>query len=405
MGAVVVQPAALALRLCAPQTSDWPVFLDCLVDFNRGWAQHASALVFIASNPFIPGADRRSSSPTHSFDTGAAWAFLSLQAHGLGLRTHAMAGFDRDRAAAELSLPAGWRLEAAVAVGRQGDPERLPPHLREREHPSHRKPLEEVARQAGFPCSNERKLSKGRNARGGWRTTKTNSQKRDTDAMLPRLGLTARQLSALALNAALGAAIFSAPGTAWAQAAAADASSVAGAQIDELVVTAQRRSERVSDVPMSVSAVTGEALAKSGVVQPTQLSNLVTGLNFQNTGPTAVFAIRGITLNDFGDSNESPVAFYRDDVYIAALGGTLFQMFDIGGSRCFEAARHLVRPQRGRRPHPGHLQQARRDLRRPGQRQFGSYSQLMATVAIDLPLDDRVRTRTAVTVNHDNGCR
>lgn len=134
---------AYALR----DTPSWNRFLDLLVPFNRTWAAGASALVFLFSNPMMrpPGSDKDVPSPTHSLDAGTASGYFALQANKLGWSVHGMAGFDRERAVAELKAPAGYRVEAVYAVGRRGDPASLPEPLRAREHPSPRTPLSELA--------------------------------------------------------------------------------------------------------------------------------------------------------------------------------------------------------------------------------------------------------------------
>ena len=71
---------------------------------------------------------------SHSFDAGAAWAHLALQATALGYHTHGMTGVDFAKARDVLGVPAGFRIEAAVwRWGRQAPAERLPEGLRERE--------------------------------------------------------------------------------------------------------------------------------------------------------------------------------------------------------------------------------------------------------------------------------
>lgn len=126
--------------------ANWERFLSLLVPFNASWAKDASVLIFIVSettmgdNPFY----------SHSFDAGAAWAQMALQATHMGYHAHGMTGIEFDKATAELAIPEGFRLEAAVAIGRRDVPERLPEGLRERETPSGRKPLSEIAWAGGF---------------------------------------------------------------------------------------------------------------------------------------------------------------------------------------------------------------------------------------------------------------
>jgi nitroreductase len=129
-------------------TEHWPVFLGLLVEGNRAWAKDAAALVlFVSKETFDFNGQPY---PTHSFDTGAAWENLALQATLSGLVTHGMQGFDYERARAELNIPEGFRVEAMVAVGRPGDPAQLPEQAREREKPSDRKPLSEITCEGPF---------------------------------------------------------------------------------------------------------------------------------------------------------------------------------------------------------------------------------------------------------------
>lgn len=125
----------------------WGDFVTALLPFNAGWAQAASALVFVLSDKLVtpPGKDAPSPSTTASFDTGAAWGLLALQATKLGLHSHAMAGFDHARAAAAVGAEERFRVEAAVAIGRISDPAQLPEALQAREFPSQRRPIDETA--------------------------------------------------------------------------------------------------------------------------------------------------------------------------------------------------------------------------------------------------------------------
>ena len=129
-------------------TEHWPLFLGLLVEGNRTWAKDAAALLlFVSKTTFDFNGETY---PTHSFDTGAAWENLALQATLNGLVAHGMQGFDYERASAELKIPEGFRVEAMAAVGRPGRAEDLPESLRERESPSPRKKLAEIVCEGPF---------------------------------------------------------------------------------------------------------------------------------------------------------------------------------------------------------------------------------------------------------------
>jgi nitroreductase len=130
----------------------WDKFLNLLIPFNQSWAKTASALVFAVSETTMAqqGKDARIPSHSHSFDTGAAWGYLALQATYLGWHTHGMVGVDFDRVRTELKVPDDVRVEAAIAIGKIGPKTLLPEALQAREFPSPRKPVAEIALEGGF---------------------------------------------------------------------------------------------------------------------------------------------------------------------------------------------------------------------------------------------------------------
>jgi nitroreductase len=130
------------------ETEQWPVFFNLLVEGNQAWAKDAAALLLFVSKETFDFNGKPY--PTHSFDTGAAWENLALQATMLGLVTHGMQGFDYERARTELHIPEGFRVEAMIAVGHPGDPAQLPEKMREREAPSGRKTLSEITCEGAF---------------------------------------------------------------------------------------------------------------------------------------------------------------------------------------------------------------------------------------------------------------
>jgi len=115
--------------------------LDSLVPFNQDWAKSAPVLILsVAKKTF---AKNGSPNGWALHDTGAASANMCLQAIALGLHTHGMAGYDKDKARAHFDLPEDYETGAVWALGYLGDPETLPEHLKKMElAPRERKPLE-----------------------------------------------------------------------------------------------------------------------------------------------------------------------------------------------------------------------------------------------------------------------
>lgn len=132
---------------------DWETFLAGLIPWNQAWAQSASVLVYILSDtlPFTDKAGEPAPSRTHSYDAGAAWMSLALQATRLGYQAHGMSGVEFDAVQESLAVPDRYRIEAAAVIGRIGDAAALPEKLRAREVPSGRRPLADSLIRGRFP--------------------------------------------------------------------------------------------------------------------------------------------------------------------------------------------------------------------------------------------------------------
>jgi nitroreductase len=124
-------------------TPEWTPLFDALMDMNQAWVVNASVLAYAISDRFRrkPGAEP-TPNRSHSFDTGAAWAYLALQAQHLGWAAHGMGGFHVDKAHEATGAPeSDYRIEAAIAIGRPTDASVLPESYRAREVPSGREPV------------------------------------------------------------------------------------------------------------------------------------------------------------------------------------------------------------------------------------------------------------------------
>lgn len=129
---------------------NWERFVSLLIESNRIWARNASVLIFIVSDKFNRAGEEPKPNYCHSFDCGAAWQNMALQATAMGYHAHGMIGFDMERAVQELRIPEDHRLEAAVAIGRKDAKEKLPEKLQEREAPNGRRPVSEFAMAGSF---------------------------------------------------------------------------------------------------------------------------------------------------------------------------------------------------------------------------------------------------------------
>lgn len=119
------------------------------------------------------------------------------------------------------------------------------------------------------------------------------------------------------------AAMLVAPAAAFAQAAPAEEKYEG---VSEIIVTAQKRAENIQDVPVAVTAFSGDTLANRGVVDIQGLSTLVPNMGFSNAYSQVRITLRGLTFADLAaQGGEARVAYHVDGAYMAMTG-------DIGGT-------------------------------------------------------------------------
>ncbi len=120
---------------------------------------------------------------------------------------------------------------------------------------------------------------------------------------------------------ALGGMIAAAP----ANAQQSDTSGV----LEDIVVTAQKRSENLQDVPIAMSAITAEALAETGIRSTGDLALAVGGLNVTRTTAATNFTLRGIGTQGGSTGQDSAIATFIDGVYMPSMAGSTFALNNI----------------------------------------------------------------------------
>jgi iron complex outermembrane receptor protein len=194
-----------------------------------------------------------------------------------------------------------------------------------------------------------------------------------------------RMLGLMAGVASLGAA---AP--AWSQGATPE-----GSAVEELVVTARRRAESLTDVPISLTVQTGAQLEQRGAPDITSLQRVTPNLTLQvsrGTNSTLTAFIRGVGQQDPLWGFEPGVGLYVDDVYVARPQGAVLDIYDV------ERIEVLRGPQGtlyGRNTIGGAIKYVTRrlDMSEPHLRargSLGSYNQRDVILSGSMPLGDRV---------------
>lgn len=129
-------------------SSHWNALFGLLAQGNKLWCLNASVLAVVVSKKTFDYNGKPSI--TNQFDAGAAWENLAIQAVTQGLATHAMQGFDYERARKELGVPDDYDVLAMIAIGKRGPKEKLSPELQKAETPNGRKPLAEIIMEGKF---------------------------------------------------------------------------------------------------------------------------------------------------------------------------------------------------------------------------------------------------------------
>ncbi|HZZ89647.1 MAG TPA: TonB-dependent receptor [Caulobacteraceae bacterium] len=124
-------------------------------------------------------------------------------------------------------------------------------------------------------------------------------------------------------------------GLAFAGAALADtpaAASDGSAQLSEVIVTAQKREERVQDVPLAITAFNALTLRNASVTKLTDLDGKIPNVTLEEvqTFPNAsAFAVRGLGFGDVESTFEPTVGVEVNGVYLARNVGATLDLFDI----------------------------------------------------------------------------
>src|SRR5882762_7074297 len=179
-------------------------------------------------------------------------------------------------------------------------------------------------------------------------------------------------------------------------------------KVPEIIVTAERRPERLQNTPVAVTAITGDALAAQHIDDISNISAVTPSVNFQSTNnaqASANLEIRGIGTVGNNRAFEGSVGVFVDGVYLSRAGQLLSDFLD------FESLQILRGPQGtlfGKNTTAGAL------LITSASPQFdrydgsyevtvGNYGAVLARVASNLPVSNTVALRFAALISNVDG--
>jgi iron complex outermembrane receptor protein len=112
--------------------------------------------------------------------------------------------------------------------------------------------------------------------------------------------------------------------------AAVGSAAFADADLEEVVVTAQRRSESLQTVPIAITAVSAADMERNGIHELGTLAQQVPGLTFSPFSPGQnIISLRGVSSNDDGAGTDNSVGVFIDDVYHGRVSNINAEMFDV----------------------------------------------------------------------------
>jgi iron complex outermembrane receptor protein len=180
-----------------------------------------------------------------------------------------------------------------------------------------------------------------------------------------------------------------------------------GSQIADIVVTAQRREQSVQDVPIAISAFSGDQLRSQGVSNTLQLGQYIPNLVAQNNtgiGSANAYYLRGLGNTESIATFDPPVGTYVDDIYLSRQNANNLSFFDV------ERVEVLRGPQGtlfGRNTTGGAINVI---LRQPGdgfggfaEVAYGRYDQKLLRASVDIPLASTFFVKLSGYFQDDDG--
>jgi iron complex outermembrane receptor protein len=177
-----------------------------------------------------------------------------------------------------------------------------------------------------------------------------------------------------------------------------------GAQLEEVIVTAQRRSESAQHAAIPLSVIDGAALANAGVTQVDRLNQLVPALSIEPSSTGSLIFIRGVGNFTLVATSDPAVAFNYDGVYVGRPTSTTGVFYDLDRVEVLKGPQGILY---GRNATGGAINVLPAQPRLGEQSgyatvSYGNYKTIDAEGAVNIPVGDKFALRaSATTSNHD----
>jgi iron complex outermembrane receptor protein len=177
--------------------------------------------------------------------------------------------------------------------------------------------------------------------------------------------------------------------------------------VADIVVTAQRREERLQDVPLAVSAFSGDNLAAQQIQTTLDLPRLVpnmVGTNNVGLGSANTYFIRALGNTESIATFDPPVGTYVDEIYVSRQNANNFAFFDVDRIEVLRGPQGTLF---GRNTTGGAinviLKKPGRDLAGFAEASYGRFDSWTARGSIDLPVSDTLLTKFSGFLDRSDG--
>ena len=168
-------------------------------------------------------------------------------------------------------------------------------------------------------------------------------------------------------------------------------------EVEEVVVTANRRAENIQDVPITVDAVSGDQLATAGITNIQDLKNVVPGLDVGNAVGFQIAHLRGVGSTTIAPGVENEIAIYVDGVYQASTESGFLDFIDVDNVQVLKGPQGTLF---GRNATGGLIQvttkEPTQDLHIDAEATYGNYDAGKGSVYISDGLTDTLAADLAV---------
>jgi iron complex outermembrane receptor protein len=189
------------------------------------------------------------------------------------------------------------------------------------------------------------------------------------------------------------------------QPAAKSGDATDAAQLGDIVVTAQRRTQQVQDVPIAMQVVTATQIDALAATDLSKMNGYVPGLYIDGSQPTQpYFSLRGINVTDFGIGTDSPIGIYEDGVYTGKTGGALIGFLDVQRIEVLNGPQGTLF---GRNSAGGAISITTNEpsdkWEEDARVRFGNYGMYYVDAVLNAPINQDVALRLSAVDNQSNG--